>query len=67
MIGLFVVEAEGGRYQSCGPIAWLLSDAPIWGFILGRTRFIYDTIIKSRGLNPWRTRVCPPIGADALA
>lgn len=56
MIGLFVVREEGGLYEACNPIGWLLSNAPIWGLRLGRTRFIYDTILKAHGMSPWRTR-----------
>lgn len=54
MIRLFVVQEEGGLYEYCGLLCWLMSDAPIWGFQVGRYRFAYDTIIKRYGLSPWR-------------
>lgn len=54
MIRLFVVREEGGLIENFGPIAWMLSSAPIWGVQVGRRRLAYDTILKRYGLNPWR-------------
>lgn len=60
MLGLFIVRAEGEMYEPVDPVTWLLSDAPIWGFSIGRLLLIYDTILKRHGLSPWRSAVLPP-------
>lgn len=54
MIGLFVVDAEGGEYRSVGLLEWLTNTAPIRGFSIGRQRYCYDTILKAHGKRPWR-------------
>lgn len=54
MIRLFVVHEEGGLYERVGLLGWLLSDAPIWGFQIGRRRVAHDAILKAYGHRPWR-------------
>jgi hypothetical protein len=57
---LVIVQEEGGLIEPVGLLDWLRSDAPFWGFRVGRVRLIHDQVLLEHGQGPWRCSVAAP-------